>query len=96
MPVYGPATPPWLHPGGVPTIPAEPRREDGIVALALGVCTPFDPDLEIRRTLYGIEGIAPRYLSGRWPWEDVAETSSAGGEDEAGTFGGGKADEAAT
>jgi len=96
LPVYGPATPSWLHPRGVPTILAELRREDGVVALALGVRTPLDLDSEIRRTLYGIEGIAPRYLGGRRLWEDVAGTSGAGGEDEAGTSGGGEADEAGT
>ena len=47
------------------------------MALALGVCTPLDPSSVIRRTLYDIEGIALGYLEGRWPWEDVARTSSA-------------------
>jgi hypothetical protein len=52
-------------PGGVPTIPTELCREDGIVALALGVRTNLDPDTVIRRTLYGIEVISPGYLGGR-------------------------------
>jgi len=66
------------------------------VALALGVRTPLDPGSEIRRTLYGIEGIPPGYLEGRQPWEEVAGTSDAGGEDVAGTSGGGEADDAGT
>ena len=49
--------------------------------LALGTRTPVDPSLEIKGTLYGIEGIAYGYLEGRWPWEDVAGSSGAGEED---------------
>jgi hypothetical protein len=64
------------------------------MALALGVRTPLDLDSEIRRTLYRIEGIAPEYLGGRRPWEDMTGTSRAGREDEAGTSSGGEADEA--
>jgi len=89
-------TPPWLHSGGVPTIPTEPRWEDGVVALALGLRRLVDPNSEINGTLYGIKGIAPDYLKGRRPWEDMAETSGAGGEDVAGTSGGGDTDEART
>ena len=66
------------------------------MALALGMRMPVDLSSEIRRTLYGIEGISPGYLEGRRPWEDVSETSSAGREDVGGTFGGGEADEAGT
>ena len=66
------------------------------MALALGVRTPVDPSSKIRRTLYGIEGIAPGYLEGRWPWKDVAGTSGASGEDMAETSGGGEADDAGT
>ena len=41
---------------------AKPRREDGVVALALGVRMPLDPNSEIKGTLYGIERIALGYL----------------------------------
>jgi hypothetical protein len=83
-------------PWGPVTIPAEPPREDGVVALACAMRTPADPSSKIKGTLYGIEGIAPGFLEGRRPWEDVAGTSRAGGEDEAGAFGGGEAGEAKT
>ena len=66
------------------------------MVLALTMRTPADLSSEVKGTLYGIEGIAPRYLEGRRPWEDVAGTSGAGGEDEAGTSGGDKADETGT
>jgi len=66
------------------------------MALALGVRVPLDPSSEISKTLYGIEGIAPRYLEGRRPWEELAGTSDAGGEDVAETSCGGEADEAGT
>jgi hypothetical protein len=91
LPIYGPATP-----RGVPTIPAEPRRKDGVVALVLDMRTPTDPSLEIKGTLYGIEGIAPGYLGGRWPWEDVAGMSATGEDDWARTSAIGEADEART
>lgn len=87
LPVYGPETPAWLRPEGIPTILAEPCREDGVVVLALGTRTPVDPSLEIKETLYGIEGIAPGYLEGRWPWEDMAGSSSASEDDVPGTLG---------
>jgi hypothetical protein len=96
LPVYGAATPPWLHPRGAATILAEPRCEDGVVALALAMRTPADPSPKIKGTLYGIEGIAPGYLKGRLPWEDVAGTSGASGEDEARTSGGDEAEETGT
>ena len=92
LPVYGPATPSWLRPRGPATILAEPRREDGVMALALTMRTPADPSSEIKGSLYGIEGIAPCFLEGRRPWE----VPSTGGEDEAGTSGGGRADETKT
>ena len=63
------------------------------MALALAIRTPADPSSEIKGTLYGIEGIILGYVEGRRPWEDVARTSGAGGEDETGTSGGGEADE---
>ena len=59
LPVYGPATSSWLRPRAAATVPAEPRREDGIVALALAMRTPANPSSEIKGTLNGIEGIAP-------------------------------------
>ena len=62
------------------------------MALVLAMRTPANPSSEIKGTLYGIEGIAPGYQEGQRPWEDVAGTSSAGGEDEAGTSGGDEAD----
>ena len=64
-PVYGPATPSWLRPGGPVTILAEPRQEDGLMALALAMRTPTDPSSEIKGSLYGIKGIAPAFLEGR-------------------------------
>ena len=96
LPVYGPATPQWLRPGGVPTIPAELRRKDCVVVLVLGMRTPADPNLQIKGTLYGIEGIAPSYLKDRRPWEDVAGTLAAGVKDGARTSGAGEANEAGT
>jgi len=45
-----------------------------------------------QRYISDIEGIAPGFLHGQRPWEDL----SAGGGDEARTFGGGNADEAGT
>jgi hypothetical protein len=96
LPVYGPTTPLWLCLGRLATILAEPWREDGVVALALAMRTLVDPSSKIKGTLYGIEGIAPGYLEGRRPWEDVAGTSGTSGEDEARTSGGGEADETGT
>ena len=62
------------------------------MALACAMCTPVDPHSEIKGTIYGVEGIASGFLEGRRPWEDL---SSDGGE-EAGTSGGGEADESGT
>jgi len=54
--------------------------------------TPADPQSEIKGTIYGIEGIVPRFLRDRRPWEDL----NAAGEDEAGTSGGGDTGETGT
>jgi len=59
LPAFGPPTPAWLRPGAPAAIPAESGRADGVVALACMMCTPTDPDSEIRRTIYGMDGIAP-------------------------------------
>ena len=59
LPVYGPPTPAWLRPGGPASIPAEPGRADGVVALACAMRTPADPQSEIKGTIYGIEGSLP-------------------------------------
>jgi len=96
LPLYSPATPLWLCPVGPATVLVEPRQEDGVVVLALAMRTPTDPSSKIKGTLYGIEGIAPGYLEGRRPWEDVDGTSGVGGEDEARTSGGGEAEETGT
>ena len=56
LPVYAPETPAWIRPRGIPTTPAEPGREDGVVALALGTCAPADPNSEVKGTFYGVEG----------------------------------------
>jgi len=53
---------------------------------------PADPQSEIKGTIYGIEGITLGFLRDRRPWEDL----SADGGDEAGTSGGGDADETGT
>jgi len=54
--------------------------------------TPVDPESEIRRTIYGMDGIAPWFLRERRSWEDriLAE------EDEAGTSGRGGGSETGT
>jgi len=41
-----------------------------VVALACMMHTPVDPESEIRRTIYGMDGIAPRFLRERRSWED--------------------------
>jgi len=56
-----------------------------VVALACMMRTPANPDSEIRRTIYGMDGIAPGFLWGRRPWEERVPSE----EDEAGTSGGG-------
>jgi len=43
--------------------------------------TPVDPESEIRRTIYGMDGIAPGFLQERRSWEDRIPAE----EDEAGT-----------
>jgi len=55
--------------------------------------TPVDPKSEIRRTIYGMDGITPGFLQERRSWEDripaeedEAGTSSGGGGSETGTW----------
>jgi len=81
--VFGPPTPAWLCPGPPAAIPAESGWADGVVALACMMRTPVDPESEIRRTIYGMDGITPGFLRECRSWEDriLAE------EDEAGTSG---------
>ena len=74
LPVYGPRTPAWLRPGAPASILAEPRRADGVVALACMMRTPVDPQSEIKGTIYGMDGIAPRFLRERQSWEDRIPT----------------------
>jgi len=62
VPVYGPPTSAWLRPGAPASIPVEPRQADDVVALACMMRTPVDPQSEIKGTVYGIEGIAPKFL----------------------------------
>jgi len=63
-----------------------------VVALACMMRTPVDPDSEIRRTIYGMDGIAPEFLWGRRSWEERVPSE----EDEIGTSGGGGSSEAGT
>ena len=70
LPVFGPPTPAWLRPGAPAAIPAESGRADGVVALACMMRTPVDPESEIRRTIYGMDGIALGFLRERRSWED--------------------------
>ena len=63
-----------------------------MVALACMMRTPVDPESEIRRTIYGMDGIAPGFLRERRAWEDRIPTE----EDEAGTSGGGGSSETGT
>ena len=51
-------------------IPVESGRTDGVVALACMMRTPIDPESEIRRTIYGMDGIALGFLRERRSWED--------------------------
>ena len=83
--VYGPSTPAWLRPVAPASIPAEPGRADGVVALACMMRSPVDPQSEIKGPIYGIEGIAPGFLRERRPSEDT----NAAREDEAGMSGDG-------
>jgi len=54
--------------------------------------TPVDPNFEIKRMIYGMDGIAPGFLRERRAWEDRIPTE----EDEAGTTGGGGSSETGT
>jgi len=54
--------------------------------------TPVDPKSEIRRTIYGMDGIAPGFLRERRSWEDRIPAE----EDEARTSGGGGGSEMGT
>ena len=56
-----------------------------MVVLAYMMRTPVDLESEIRRTIYGMDGIAPVFLRERRSWEDRIPTE----EDEAGMSGGG-------
>ena len=55
--------------------------------------TPADPDSEIRRTIYGMDGIAPGFLRRRRSWEervpseeDEIVMSEGGGGSKTGTW----------
>jgi len=55
--------------------------------------TPVDPESEIRRTIYGMDGITPGFLRERRSWEyhisaeeDEARMSGGGGGSETGTW----------
>ena len=63
-----------------------------MVALACMMRTPVDPDSEIKRTIYGMDGITPGFLRERRAWEDRIPTE----EDKAGTSGGGGSSEIGT
>ena len=92
LPVYGPPTPAWLRPGGPASIPAEPGRDDGVVAITCAMRTPAEPQSEIKGSLYGTDGLALGFLRDRRLWEEpIAEEG-----DEAGTSGGGDANETGT
>jgi hypothetical protein len=54
-----------------------------VVALACMMRTLVDPESEIRRTIYDMDGIAPRFLQERRSWEDRIPAE----EDEIGTSG---------
>ena len=64
-----------------------------MLALACMMRTPVDPESEIRRTIYGMDGIAPGFLRERRSWEervpaeeDEIGTSGVGGGSETGTW----------
>jgi len=64
-----------------------------MVALACMTRTPVDPDSEIRRTIYGMDRIAPGFLQRRRSWEERVPseeyeigTSGGGGSSETGTW----------
>ena len=63
-----------------------------MVALACKMRTAVDPQSKIRRTIYGMDGIAPGFLRERRSWEDHIPTE----EDEAGTSGDGGGSETGT
>jgi len=63
-----------------------------MVALACMMRTPVDPESEMRRMIYGMDGIAPRFLRERRSWENRIPAD----EDEAGTSGGGGGSETGT
>ena len=63
-----------------------------MVALACMMRTPVDPKSEIRRTMYGIDGITPGFLRERRSWEDRIPAE----EDEVGTSGDGGGSETGT
>jgi len=67
-------------------------RADGVVALVCMMRTPVDPESEIRRTIYGMDGITPGFLRERRSWEDRIPAE----EDEAGMSGGGRDSETST
>ena len=63
------------------------------MALACMMRTPVDPQSEIKGMIYGMDGIAPRFLRERWSWEDripaeedEARMSGGGGGSETGTW----------
>jgi len=93
LPVFGPPTPAWLRPMAPTVILAESGRANGVVALACMMRTPVNPDSEIRRTIYGMDGIASGFLRGRRSWEERVPseeyeigTSGRGGGGETGTW----------
>jgi len=54
--------------------------------------TPVEPNSEIKRTIYGMDVIAPGFLRERRAWDDRIPAE----EDEAGTSGGGGSSETGT
>ena len=92
MRVYGPPTAACLRLGAPASIPAESGRADGVVALTCMMCTPVEPQSEVKGTIYGIDGVAPGFLRERRLWEDRIPAE----EDKAGTSGGGGASETGT
>jgi len=55
-----------------------------VVVLACMMRNPVDPESEIRRTIYGMDGIALGFLRERRSWEERVPVE----EDEIGTSGG--------
>ena len=62
------------------------------MAIVCAMRTPADPQSEIKGSLYGIDGIALGFLRDRRPWEEP----NAEDGDDAGTSGGGDANETGT